>query len=577
MEKFKPQKNKLYKEMHVQSFKEMIEYSSTHYGDRLAFIDKKDKTSKNSEYIKVSYKQHKLDVEGLSTKLLEMGLETKKVAIISHNQYAWPVSYMAVNTGNMIAVPLDYLLPENEIENLIIRSKAEAVIFEGKFEDIFKRIIERGNTSLKYLINMNREKTQNDVLSLYELIEEGKELRKQGNNKYEQIKVDNEKMSIMIFTSGTTGISKAVCLSQKNIVSNVCAMTTLIKMKDDDRVLSLLPLHHTFECIATYLFCFFTGCTICYCDGLKHVADNMVEYKVSGLVCVPALLEVMYRQINKQIKKKGLTIPFKILMLFSNFLRIFHIDIRRKLFKSVLDNLGGRLRIIIYGSASTDKKIIKFFDSLGIAMLQGYGLTETSPVIACENDKYRKPGTTGFVLYNEQVKIIDKDENGIGEITVKGPNVMIGYYENDEATKDVLKDGWFHTGDLGYIDKQGYLHITGRKKDMIVLKNGKKIFPQELETLINESPYIEESFVYGKLQEDTGDVKISVKVVYSKENELLKSKKIEEIEDIINSEIKNVNTKIPKYKYIREVKITDEPLIKTTTQKIKRHEEMKKI
>ena len=257
---------------------------------------------------------------------------------------------------------------------------------------------------------------------------------------------------------------------------------------------------------------------------------------------------------------------------FSNFLRFFHIDLRRKLFKSILDNLGGRLRIVIYGSASADKEVIKFFNNIGVKMIQGYGLTETSPVISCENDKYQKPGTAGFVLYNEDVKIINKDEKGIGEITVKGPNVMKGYYENEEATNESFIDGYFKTGDLGYLDKQGYLHVTGRIKEMIVLKNGKKVFPQEIETLINESPYVEESFVYGKIQND-GNVKISVKVVYSDENEKLKGKSKEEIKDIINNIIKEVNNKIPKYKYIYDVKITTEPLIKTTTQKIKRHEE----
>ena len=351
-------------------------------------------------------------------------------------------------------------------------------------------------------------------------------------------------------------------------------MTTLIKYHKDDNILSFLPLHHTLECTATYLFCFYVGFEICYCDGLKHIAKNLVEYKISGMVCVPAVLDVMYRQIWKTIKQKKLVIPVKMMMALSNFLRFFHIDIRRKLFKSILDNLGGRLRTIIYGSAAADIKVVKFFNTIGVHMIQGYGLTETSPVISAESDKYQKPGSAGRVLYCQDVQIINKDENGIGEITVKGPNVMLGYYEDEEKTKEVLIDGYFHTGDLGYIDKDGWLYVTGRIKDMIVLNNGKKIFPQELEILLNESPYIQESFVY---LSPTEVDKLFTKLVYSVDNEELKGKSEEEIYEILKQEVKKVNTQTPTYKNIRGITITTEPLIKTTTQKLKRHEEMKRI
>ena len=575
MEKsFKPQKNKIYEEIHVDNFREFLDHTTKEFANRNAFSYKKDANSKNPEYVNVTFKKHHEDVKAFSTKLLSMGLQGKRVAIISHNQYQWPVSYMAINTGDMVCVPLDYLLPENEIENLLIRSHAEAIIFDGKFLDIFKNIKNKNTTNLKYYINMNSNEHEEDILSFWKLLEEGYSLRENGDTSYDNIEIDNDKMSILLFTSGTTDISKAVMLSQRNICSNVSAMTTLIKYEEGDKVLSFLPLHHTFECTATYLFCFFIGFNICYCDGLKHIAKNLVEYKISGMVCVPAVLEVMYRQIWKTIKQKKLVVPVKIMLAISNFLLFLHIDIRRKLFKSILEPLGGRLRTIIYGSASADKKIIKFFNSIGIRMIQGYGLTETSPVISCESDKYQKPGSAGQPLFCEDVKIVDKDENGIGEITVKGPNVMLGYYENDEKTKEVLIDGYFHTGDLGYIDKEGYLFITGRKKDMIVLKNGKKIFPQELEILLNESPYIVESFVYLSPHETD---KLCTKLVYNVENDNLKNKTEEEIYEILKQEVKKVNTQTPTYKNIRGVTITTEPFIKTTTQKIKRHEEIKKL
>ena len=573
-EKFKEQKNKIYPEVHVDNFREFLEHTTNKFSDKIAFSYKKDVTSKNPEYIHVTYKKHYEDVKAFSTKLLSMGLEGKRVAIISHNQYQWPVSYMAINTGNMVCVPLDYLLPENEIENLLLRSDAEAIIFDGKFLEIFKNIKKKNTTKLKYYINMNQEEHHDDILSFWKLLEEGYSLRENGDTSYDNIKIDSDKMSILLFTSGTTDISKAVMLSQRNICSNVSAMTTLIKYEEGDSVLSFLPLHHTFECTATYLFCNFIGFNICYCDGLKHIAKNLVEYKISGMVCVPAVLEVMYRQIWKTIKQKKLVIPVKIMMAISNFLLFFHIDVRRKLFKSILEPLGGRLRTIIYGSASADTKVIKFFNSIGVRMIQGYGLTETSPVISCESDKYQKPGSAGRPLFCEDVQIVDKDENGIGEITVKGPNVMLGYYQNEEKTKEVLKDGYFHTGDLGYIDKDGFLFVTGRIKDMIVLKNGKKIFPQELEILLNDSPLIVESFVY---LSPTETDKLCTKLVYNVDNDELKGKTEEEIYEILKAEVKKVNTKTPTYKNIRGITITRDPLIKTTTQKIKRHEEMKKI
>ena len=573
-EKFKEQMNKIYPEVHVDNFREFLEHTTNKFSDKVAFSYKKDSTAKNPEYVHITYKKHYEDVKAFSTKLLSMGLEGKRVAIISHNQYQWPVSYMAINTGNMVTVPLDYLLPENEIENLLIRSDAEAIIFDGKFLDIFKNIKKKNTTKLKYYINMNQKDHTEDILSFWKLLEEGYSLRKTGDVSYDNIKIDSDKMSVLLFTSGTTDISKAVMLSQRNICSNVSAMTTLIKYEEGDSVLSFLPLHHTFECTATYLFCHFIGFNICYCDGLKHIAKNLIEYKISGMVCVPAVLDVMYRQIWKTIKQKKLVIPVKIMMAISNFLLFFHIDVRRKLFKSILDNLGGRLRTIIYGSASADIKVIKFFNSIGVRMIQGYGLTETSPVISCESDKYQKPGSAGRPLFCEDVQIVDKDENGVGEIIVKGPNVMLGYYQNEEKTKEVLKDGYFHTGDLGYIDKDGFLFVTGRIKDMLVLKNGKKIFPQELEILLNDSPLIVESFVY---LSPTETDKLCTKLVYNVDNDELKGKTEEEIYEILKAEVKKVNTQTPTYKNIRGITITTDPLIKTTTQKIKRHEEIKRI
>lgn len=563
-------KNKIYEERKVNNYRELIEKCEKEYGNKYAFTYKD--SSKN--IINISYIDYKNDVEGFGTSLLNMDLEDSRIGLISPDRYEWCVSYIAITNTNNVVVPLDFALPEIEIENLIKRSKIECIIFDKKYIEIIKRIIKSSNTKLKYAICLDYDKKTDEVFSYKELLEKGKELIEKGDNRYKQIKIDNNKMSILLFTSGTTSSSKAVMLSQYNICSNITAMTTLIKARENDNILVFLPLHHTLACTASFLFCFYTGFKICFADSIKNVAKNMKEYEIRGLVCVPAVLELMYKKAIKEVKKQNKYFVFKIMSVISNALYKIGIDIRRKIFKSILEGFGGYLRIIIYGSASAKKEVIKFFTTIGIDMMQGYGLTETSPVIACESDAFHnKMKSTGYPLFNEKVKIVNQDENGIGEIAVKGPNVMLGYYEDEKETKRVINDGWFYTGDLGYFDKKGQLYITGRKKDIIVLKNGKKVNPEELESIINQSEYIEESLIY---KENNSD-KINVKVVYSEGNELLEGKSKQEIHEIIKDEIKAINKTIPQYKHIYEVNITNQKLNKTTTNKIKRYEEIEKI
>lgn len=563
-------KNKIYEERKVNNYRELIEKCEKEYANKYAFTYK----DSSKKIINISYIDYKKDVEGLGTSLLNMDLEDSRIGLISPDRYEWCVSYIAITNTNNVVVPLDFALPEIEIENLIKRSKIECIIFDKKYIEIIKRIIKSSNTKLKYAICLDYDKKTDEVFSYKELLEKGKELIEKGDNRYKQIKIDNNKMSILLFTSGTTSSSKAVMLSQYNICSNITAMTTLIKARKNDNILVFLPLHHTLACTASFLFCFYTGFKICFADSIKNVAKNMKEYEIRGLVCVPAVLELMYKKAIKEVKKQNKYFVFKIMSVISNALYKIGIDIRRKIFKSILEGFGGYLRIIIYGSASAKKEVIKFFTTIGIDMMQGYGLTETSPVIACESDAFHnKMKSTGYPLFNEKVKIVNQDKNGIGEIAVKGPNVMLGYYEDEKETKRVINDGWFYTGDLGYFDKKGQLYITGRKKDIIVLKNGKKVNPEELESIINQSEYIEESLIY---KENNSD-KINVKVVYSEGNELLEGKSKQEIHEIIKDEIKAINKTIPQYKHIYEVNITNQKLNKTTTNKIKRYEEIEKI
>lgn len=467
----------------------------------------------------------------------------------------------------MIVVPLDKALPDNEIESSVIRAEVDVVIFDKKYLELFQNIKSRKDIKLKHFICMDLENDINGVLSFKNVMLFGKELVEAGNTNYDNIEINETGMTIMLFTSGTTSIAKIVMLSQANICANIYSTGCIAKVTDEDTFLSFLPLHHTYESTTTFLYGLYSGITIAFCDGLRYVSQNLKEYKVTGFVCVPLILEAMYKKIKKGIKDKHLQIPFAILTAISNFLLKFKIDIRRKLFKSIIDELGGHLRLIIYGAAPMDKSTIKGLKNIGIELLNGYGLTEASPIVSAENDKYQKPGSVAFALPNVEIKIDNPNKQGIGEIIVKGPNIMLGYYDNKEATDEVLIDGWFHTGDLGYYDKKGYLFITGRKKNVIVLKNGKNIYPEELELLIAKLPFVVENMVFGK-PTSSGDLEINAKIVYNLDymKHTYSNKEITEYKNIIWNEIKEINKTMPAYKHIRNIIVTDESMIKTTTR-----------
>ena len=413
----------------------------------------------------------------------------------------------------------------------------------------------------------------------WDLKAQGEDLVQQGEKEYIQNKIDEDKMGILLFTSGTTSKSKAVMLSQHNVASNVYAMLLVENFLPTDVNLAFLPFHHIFGSTEMIVM-LASGLATAFPDGLRYVAQNLREYKVSLFVGVPLLVEAIYRNIEKEVEKQGKTKTINFAKKVSNALLKCHIDVRKKMFKPVLDALGGNMRFIISGGAPLDKKVAKGFNDLGIELVQGYGLTETSPVIAAENAYKKRSGSIGFPMDNVELEIVDKDENGIGELRVKGPNVMLGYYENEEETNKVIRDGWFYTGDLGYIDKDGFIFLTGRQKDMIVLKNGKKVFPEELETLINRLDLVKECLVYGMPDEkDKNDLKLSVKIVYNTEvaKEKYPDATEEELRKIIWEQIKEINKTFPPYKYIKNMILTDQELIKTTTQKVKRQEEIKKI
>ena len=570
--------SEVYKVDDVNDFRELLNRSAKKYPDHVAYEFKENLGKKDQKIVKKTYKEVKEEVEALGSSLLNFGLEGKKIALIGNNRYEWCESYFAVTTSNMVVVPLDKALPNGEIKSLIERSKADAVIYENKYSEVFEEIKGSGNSSLKFYINMDLKNDENGILSFRKLVDDGKKLIKNKKSKYQKIKIDNTKMSVLIFTSGTTNTAKGVMLSQKNITSNIASMARMSKMYDNDVLLSFLPLHHTFECTITFLYGWYSGATVAFCDGLKYIAKNLEEYKISVFVAVPLVLETIYKKIQKGIRDQGKEKLVNMMSKLANFLLIFHIDIRRKVFKSVLDQLGGNLRIAYFGAASMDKKVIEGYNNFGIDTVQGYGLTETSPLIAAETDKEHCPGSVGMAPFNVQLKLEDVDENGVGEIVAKGPNIMLGYYENPEATKAVMKDGWFHTGDLGRFNKDGYLFIAGRKKEVIVLKNGENVFPSDIEFLVNKLHYVKESILFPR-ENTKGEIALGIKIVYDPDliKEMFGDKTEEEYKDLIWEDIKVINQELSVFKRIKELIITTEPLEKTTTQKVKRFKEIEKI
>ncbi len=561
----------------IRDFRELISRTTEKYPDQVAYKYKLRHDKDNFEYVNKTYSEFKKDIESLSTKLLSLGLQGKNVAVIGNNRYEWCTTYLAVTTGGMVIVPLDKALPENEIQSLIIRSKAEAIVCEPKYLSAVLKIKNTSECALKYIISMDQ--TLEDNVLLYEdLLKSGKDLIDEGNTDYNNIVIDPSIMSILLFTSGTTSLSKGVMLSQNNICSNIHAIASYVKMYPTDTLLSFLPIHHTFECTITFLYGIYFGVTVAFCDGLKYIQQNMNEYHVSVFVSVPLVLENIHNKVWKSLEEQGKDKLMKTMVSITKTLSKVKIDLRKKVFKPIIDKFGGKLRVVFVGSAPLDKNIIHGFNNFGVKLVQGYGLTETSPVISCETDKEKKPGSIGLPLYNLDVKIENPDEDGLGEITVKGPSVMLGYYENEESTKKAMNNGWFSTEDYGYIDEDGFLFISGRKNDIIVLKNGKNIYPHELEFLLNKLPAVSESMVFAR-NRSSMDTTLSAKIVYDEDlaQKIYGDLSKEELKEIFWKNVKEVNQTLPDVKHIKEIIITTEPLSKTTTQKVKRFEEIKAL
>lgn len=558
-----------------ENIKDMVIDVSSKRRNQTIFI-KKYKEEKETRYENITYDKFLKDIQAFGTDLYKLGLKDKRVAVIGRNRYEWIVAHLSVLLGGMVSVPLDKELKIDELENSLIRSEAEAIVFDEKYVELIEKLKQRGNTKIKEYICMSE---MAEYRSVDMLIKDGQKYLRSGYKDYLNCEIDKNKMSILLFTSGTTSKSKAVMLSQKNIASNIYALQLSEDFYDTDVNIAFLPFHHIFGQTGMLLM-IINGVKTVFTDGLRYISQNFKEYGVSVFVGVPILIEAIYNNVWQQIRKQGKEKLVRLLIKVSNILLKVKIDIRRKLFKNIIDGLGGKLRFVISGGAPIDKKIEQGFRDLGIEVAAGYGLTETSPVIAAQTSTAKIPGSVGVAMPNVNIEIINKDENQIGEIIVSGPNVMLGYYKDEEKTNEVLKDGHFYTGDLGYIDAKGNLFITGRKKDMIVLKNGKKIFPDEIETVVNRLEIVKESMVFGLPDKnDPSDIQVAIKIVY---DDNIRKKEYagltdEEFREKIWGEIKKINQTFPMYKYIKHMILTDEELIKTTTKKIKRKEELDKI
>ncbi|MBQ7882011.1 MAG: AMP-binding protein, partial [Treponema sp.] len=426
---------RIFKVPEVQNMKEVIYNAVKNYSENIAFVIK-HQNGKEVEYENVTYKRFLEDINKLGTALYKLGLKGKRVAVIGKNRYEWALAHISNLLGEIVSVPLDKDLQYDELERSLIRSKADCIIFDEKLTEDITKIKNSEKTNLKEFICMSENKGFKSVPELVKMGE--KEI--ENDSSYVNAEIDNDAMAILLFTSGTTAQSKAVMLSHRNVASNVHDLQSMEDINSTDTSIALLPFHHIFgsTCMAYTLAC---GVKIVFADGLRYVKQNLVEYKVTIFVGVPLLIESIYKAVVKEIEKQGKTKLIKIATPITNFLLKIGIDVRRKVYKAVIDGLGGALRLVIIGGAPADPKILKAFDDFGITTLQGYGLSETSPVVCAENAKLKKNGTCGHPMPSFEVEIVDKDEQGIGEIRAKGPCVMLGYYEMPEQTAEVLKDG----------------------------------------------------------------------------------------------------------------------------------------
>ena len=547
-------KYKNYEVRPIENLKEMLYTSAATWPEKNAFLEKRD-----GVYEGITFNQYLLDVEGLGTELCARGLLGKRVIVTGENCYAWALAYMTVICGLGVVIPVDKEIPPEEIANIANVSEADAVIYSAKYEDKIKKI----EKPLDFICF--------DELS--GLCAAGREKINAGDRTYLDLEIDKNEMASLIFTSGTTGVSKGVMLSHHNISFNLTEMCQMIYIGPEDTFLSVLPLHHAYECTCGFLCQIYRGSTIAYCEGLRYIMKNMKEVHPTMILCVPLLIETMYHKIWANIRKNGMEKMVKKALAASNASRKIGIDLRKKLFSEIHETFGGKLRMMIAGGAAVDPDILKGLRDFGILAVQGYGLTECAPLAAVNRDKFYCDSSAGLATPNATLEIVDAAEDGTGDIRFKGENIMLGYYKAPELTAEVIVDGWLYTGDLGFIDKDGFLHITGRRKNVIVTANGKNIFPEELETYLSRNPYVLESVVVGVPDETRRDYDIVAMILPDRERldeENPDGYSEELVREKLTEAVKQANSMVQQYKRIKKFLVRSEEFPKNTSKKIKR-------
>ena len=564
----------IYKTTFIDDMRSLVEEAAQNFPDSIAISYKENYWDKDVR--KITFSKWRDDVRNLGTALIKEGLREKNIAIVGENSYGWCCSFFGVMAIGAVTVPVDKELPIEDIDGIITTTSCKAVIFGKASEAKVKEMLSKGGLgTVKYLISVAPDASidaselgDRVLTTISQLQERGDGLYKSGDTSYYDYKIDVNRLASIVFTSGTTGKGKGVMLSQANI-----GLDMTLGMYNFDitrKTLHVLPPHHTFGSTVNYVGHLSQGCEVYISSGIKHVSDEIKEQQPTHLILVPAFLEVMNRKIWTAARKSGKEGLLKVMMKVSDCLRKIGIDVRRKLFSSVLSAFGGKLELIICGGAKLDEDIIKTFDSIGITVLNGYGITECSPLISANRNEYRKPGSVGTPILACRVKIDDPDENGEGEICVKGPNVMLGYYNNPEATAEVFdKDGFFHTGDYGKLDEEGWIYITGRKKNLIILSNGKNVYPEEIEAELQKIEGVTEVVVYAgesRVQKD----KITIVAEIFPDSDLLADSGVADLQNYFEGKVKELNARMPSYKAVKRVKIRDVEFQKNTSRKITR-------
>lgn len=563
----------------IVTLKQMLNESCEEFSDRpVCFV----KEEKGGIYQEIKYTQLKSDVDALGTSLMSLGLSGEKIAIIGENCYQWLTAYYAITNGTGVVVPLDKELTKEEVHNFLKIAECKAIFFTETYENYLEGIEMPFKFKMKMYANRasftplsTEDKLMGEVKSWEQLVSEGEDMVLKGDKQFIDAPLDPDELRILLFTSGTTDSAKGVMLSHRNIASDIMDTCKIAYIGPEDRTLSVLPIHHTFESSLGISLIIYRGASIAFYEGLKYVAKNLAEAQATVFIGVPLIFESMYAKIWKQAEKTGQAEKLAKGMKLNRILLSLGINKSRTLFKSVYDTFGGKLRMIITGAAGIDPEVSRGYQNMGFTVLQGYGLTETSPLAAGSPDfgsTYKKAASSGPCVAAGEIKIANVDEEGIGEILFQGPNLMLGYYKRPDLTAESIIDGWFHTGDLGYLDKDGWLYITGRKKNVIVTKNGKNIYPEEVEVYMNRSKYIQESLVHGVEKGDDTVVSAQIIPAYDAIYEAFGNDYSEqEIEELIKSTISEINEKLPIYKRVRNFSIRANDFVRTTTHKIKRH------